>query len=390
MNPDAAARSPAPTEHADRLRLARTAGVGPITFGRLLQRFGSVAAAIDALPGLARDAGRATPPRIPSRGEAEREMAALHRMGGRFLFRGDPGYPRLLGLLRGAPTALAVLGDPAALEGRCVGVVGARNASANGRRMAELLAADLARAGLVVVSGLARGVDAAAHEGALRAGRTVAAIAGGLDRPYPPENGDLQRRIAEEGGAVVSEAPLGTAPQDRHFPRRNRIIAGLSLGVVVVEAAMHSGTLITATLALEAGREVFAVPGSPLDPRCRGANDLLRRGEAHLVEEAADVLRHLPAADFAADRSDSEAGLSEPRQGWEEMLDLLPDPTQVRAQLLELLSPTPSQVDDVLRRCQFCEPVARAALSELELAGRVEMLPGNRVALIGDEGSVPP
>jgi DNA processing protein len=288
-----AATPPPAAELLARLRLARTDSIGPVTFRRLLARHGNALAALAALPGIA--ARRGTRIALCPEADALREMAALHRLGGRFLFTGEAPYPPLLDLAEDAPPVLAVLGDPAALAGRAVALVGARNASAAGRRLAEELAEQLAAAGLVVVSGLARGIDAAAHLGALRRGRTVAAVAGGLDQPYPPDHAKLQDRIAAEGGAVVAEAPLGTAPLARHFPRRNRIVAGLSLGVVVVEAAPRSGSLITARLALEAGRELFAVPGSPLDPRCRGSNDLIRQG-AHLTESIADVLEHLPEA----------------------------------------------------------------------------------------------
>ena len=280
------------SEDLDRLRLARTEGVGPVTYRRLLRRYGSAAASLDALPGLARAGGRETGPAIPGRDDAERELELAGRARAALLFVDSPGYPKLLALLEDAPPVLAVQGRPDVLDRRAVAMVGSRNASANGQRLAESMAEGLAAAGLVVVSGLARGIDAAAHEGALRAGMTVACVAGGIDMPYPPEHADLQARIAR-GGAVVAEAPPGTAPQARHFPRRNRIIAGLSLGVVVVEAALRSGSLITVRHAQEAGREVFAVPGSPLDPRCRGANDLLRQG-ARLVETAADVLEDLP------------------------------------------------------------------------------------------------
>ena len=197
------------------------------------------------------------------------------------------------------------MGDAAALNRRAVALVGARNASTNGRHMADLLAYDLASSGLVVVSGMARGIDTAAHTGALRAGQTVAAIAGGIDTIYPAENAELQRRVAE-GGAVVAEAPFGTAPQARHFPRRNRVIAGLSLAVIVVEAAPKSGSLITARLAAEMGRDLFAVPGSPLDARCRGSNDLIRTG-AHLVESAADVIAFLPYLPIGARPGVAEA-----------------------------------------------------------------------------------
>lgn len=371
----------APAEALARLRLARTEGIGPLTARRLLERYGSARAAVAALPDLAARGGRAL--RLAPEAEAAREIEAVERLGGRFLFPGLPGYPPLLALLEDPPPVLAVLGDPAALTlPRAVALVGARNASAAGRRIAEDLAGALARAGIAVVSGLARGVDAAAHLGALRAGGvTVAAVAGGLDQPYPPEHAALQARIAAEGGAVVAEAPLGTAPQARHFPRRNRIVAGLALGVVVVEAAPRSGSLITARLALEAGRELFAVPGSPLDPRCRGSNDLIRQG-AHLTETAEDVLAHLP-------ESPHPSALFQPRPApaapGAEPEEPSPDPatTEDWQQVLELLGPTPVLVDEVLRRCHLSASAVQAILLDLELAGRVEMLPGNRVALAG-------
>ena len=358
----------------DRVRLSRTDGVGPITFRKLLARFATAAEALDALPALARAGGRATAPAIPAPSTIRREMESVTRLGGRMLVLGGPDYPPLLALLDGAPPVLSVLGDPAALSARAVAVVGARNASANGQRMAEILSADLALAGLIVVSGLARGIDAAAHTGALSTGRTVAAIAGGIDVPYPPENAALQRLVAE-GGAVVAEAPLGTAPQARHFPRRNRIIAGLSLGCVVIEAAPRSGSLITARIAQDEGREVFAVPGSPLDPRCRGSNDLLRSG-AWLVETAADVTANLPAAPGPA----RLRGLAEPPAPWPEPP---PDMNAARERLLPLLSHSPTPVDDLVRRCQLSASAVNAALLELEVAGRVEILPGHMVTLVG-------
>ena len=251
----AAKRKAASQDTIDLLRLIRTEGVGPVTFRRLLERFGSAAAALDALPGLTKTGGRETPPAIPDAGAAEREIERTAKLGGRLIFLGDPDYPPLLAMLDDAPACLAVLGDAGLLRAPAVAIVGGRNASANGQRMAETLSAALA-ATLVVVSGLARGIDAAAHKGAMTTGKTVAAIASGLDVTYPPGHEDLQRRIAE-AGAVVTEAPPGTEPQARHFPRRNRVIAGLSLGVVVVEAASRSGSLITASLAQDAGREIF-------------------------------------------------------------------------------------------------------------------------------------
>jgi len=377
-------------EAVDRLRLARAEGVGPVTYRRLLRRYGNPNAAISALPELARAGGRAASPSIPSRAAANRELEQLARLGGRMLFLGAPDYPPLLALLEDAPPALAVLGDVTALNARAVALVGGRNASANGQRIAEELADALATAGLLIVSGLARGVDAAAHQGALRGGRTVAAVAGGLDVPYPPEHALLQRQITEIG-AVVAEAPLGTAPQARHFPRRNRIIAGLSLGVVIVEAAPRSGSLITARLAQEAGREIFAVPGSPLDPRCRGSNDLIRQG-AYLTESAADVLDNLPdhpsregiqrSPLFARGRPPPV--LAEPPAPLEgpELSDA--DRATLRRQVTALLGPSPTSVDDLVRRCQMSAAAVLAALLELELAGRVETLPGNRVALIAE------
>jgi DNA processing protein len=367
----------------DRLRLARTEGVGPVTYRRLLDRYRSPAAALEALPGIARAAGRPDKP-IPSAAMIEDEIAGTERLGGRFLMPHMAAYPALLALLPDPPPALAVLGEAARLADRSVAIVGGRNASLNGQRIAAHLAADLVAAGITVVSGMARGIDAAAHEAVLAAdGRTVAAVAGGLDRPYPPQHAELQARIAT-AGAVVTEAPLGTEPQARHFPRRNRIIAGLSMGVVVAEAAPHSGSLITARLALEAGREVFAVPGSPLDPRCQGSNDLIRQG-AQLTETISDIMAHLPRSpeDFSQPPRSSE-GLAH----LAEELPLSPqEVSEIRASVLQLLSPAPTSVDDLLRHCQFTSQAALlAALLDLELGGVIESLPGNRVALIAQQG----
>ena len=364
-------------DDVDRLRLVRTEGVGPITYRRLLDRFRSPAEALDALPGLARAGGRAAPLRIPKPADAERELAKLAKFGARLVFLGSPDYPPLLAQTEAPPPAFAVRGNIAALTDRCVALVGARNASTNGKHMAELLAYDLASTGLVVVSGMARGIDTSAHTGALRAGMTVAAIAGGIDVAYPSENAALQDRVAESG-AVVAEAPFGTAPQARHFPRRNRVIAGLSMAVIVVEAAPRSGSLITARFAAEMGRELFAVPGSPLDPRCRGSNDLLRSG-AHLVESASDVLANLPEH-LVSPRQTSLAEVSEAGSRYEEAPV---DVDRARRLILENLSPDPTEVDDLVRRCQLSASAAVAALLELELGGRVEMLPGNKACLVG-------
>jgi DNA processing protein len=387
-------------EQIDRLRLARTEGVGPITYRKLMARFGTASAAIAGLPALAEAGGRGAPLVVAEPGAARRELDSLARMHARAVFIGDADYPPLLALLDDPPPVLAVLGGMDAFASRAVAIVGSRNASVNGRRMAESLAADLAGAGIAVVSGLARGIDAAAHLGALAGGgRTVACVAGGLDVPYPPEHAPLQARIAAEGGAVVSEAPLGTAPQSRHFPRRNRVIAGLSLGVVVVEAAPRSGSLTTARLAQDAHRELFAVPGSPLDPRCRGSNGLIRDG-AHLTEDAADVLQHLPdhpgrtglsRLPLFARGPSLPAGLEEPAEAVATAVEIDP-PTlgRAREEVISLLGPEATAIDDLLRRCQFSAPAVMSVLLELELAGRVEALPGGRVALLMEPGAATP
>lgn len=362
-----------PAETLARLRLARTEGIGPVTFRRLIARHGSARAALAALPGQAQRSGRVFSPPAPD--VAEREVAALARMGGEFLFLEAEGYPPLLALTEDAPPVLAVLGQTEVLRRRQVGVVGARAASAAGRRLAEELALGLCSAGIAVTSGLARGIDAAAHQGALAAqGRTVAVVAGGLDMPYPPENTALQARIVAEGGVVVSEAPLGTAPQARHFPRRNRIVAGLVLGLVVVEAAQRSGSLITARLALEAGRELFAVPGNPLDPRARGCNDLIRQG-AHLTETVEDVLANLPSQPLALPAFVLPAAL----HNISETAATPPAASDSPGQVLELIGSVPVAVDDLARRCQLSAPSVQAILLDLELSGLVETLPGNRV-----------
>jgi DNA processing protein len=363
------------------LRLARTENVGPVTFHQLLRHYGSATAALEALPGLARRGGRAPPLRLASVAQAERELAAHARLDARLIAWGEPDYPARLAALDDAPPLVTVKGDAARLAGPCVALVGARNASVNGRRFTESLARELGAAGFCVVSGLARGIDGAAHHGALETG-TVAVVAGGADVIYPPEHARLQAEIGARG-TVVAESPLGTEPHARHFPRRNRIISGLSLGVVVVEAAQKSGSLITARYAAEQGREVFAVPGSPLDPRCRGTNGLLRDG-AHLVEGVEDVvgvLRSLPGLGAPANRAASgppetvESAARSPAESAAGGLEA------ARAAVLEMLDPPPVAVDELVRRCHLSPAVLMTALLELELAGRVLRHPGNRVAL---------
>ncbi len=282
-------------ERLDWLRLIRSENIGPITFWQLLDRFGSAARALEALPDLAKRGGRAKPVRIMSEAKAVEEWERHDALGARLLALGDPDYPQALAAAHPPPPLLSVRSRTELFARPAIAIVGARNASALGRRLADTLARDLGEEGITIVSGLARGIDRAAHEGALHSG-TAAVLAGGIDHVYPPEHEDLAAAIAERG-LLISEMPFGFSPQARHFPRRNRIVSGLSLGVVVVEAATRSGSLITARMALEQGREVFAVPGSPLDPRARGSNSLLRQG-AVLTECAEDVLTVIrPMAD---------------------------------------------------------------------------------------------
>ena len=257
-------------ERVDWLRLIRSENVGPVTFWHLLRYYGSAGAALDALPELSRKGGRKKPVRIQSIAAAETEMGANRKAGARLVAAQEPAYPFRLAETEDAPPVLSVRGDPGLCNAPVVGIVGARNASSNGKRFARTVAQDLGKAGVVVASGLARGIDAAAHAGALETG-TVAVVAGGIDVCYPPEHEGLMAEIAARG-AILAEQPIGTKPQGRHFPRRNRVISGVSSGVLVVEAAVRSGSLITARLAGEQGRDVFAVPGSPLDPRCKGTN----------------------------------------------------------------------------------------------------------------------
>ncbi|WP_394356009.1 DNA-processing protein DprA [Brytella acorum] len=377
------------SDRIDLIRLARTDGIGPVNFRRLLARHGNARAALDALPHDVARAGRQAL-HVPTIVHIEDEIAATARLGGRLIVWGDPDYPALLSDINDAPPVLSVMGNAALLSTPGIGIVGARNASAAGIRMSEALAAGLAGAGLCVVSGLARGIDAAAHRASLHAGLTVAAIAGGLDRVYPSEHAALQAEIAEKG-CLVTEAPLGTTPQSRHFPRRNRLIAGITLGSVIVEAAFHSGTLITARLAQSYGRELFAVPGSPLDPRSRGSNALLRDG-AILTETVSDILAHLPGHGVS--------GLSRPSNGpaphapytvasltpaRKPPPDRPPPSEKALEHVRELLSPTPIPVDDIVSRCQFSVSVVVAALSELELGGFAALLPGGQVVSLPQE-----
>jgi DNA processing protein len=358
-------------ERIARLRLIRTPRIGPVAYHHLLQRFGSGAAALSALPDLARRGGGAQLEAASAAG-AEAELERLDRLGARCLFRGTAGYPRLLDRIEAAPPMLSIKGDPALLDRRAVAMVGARNASGAAIRFARMLAHELAEAGWLVVSGLARGIDTAAHLGSIHAG-TAAVIAGGIDVVYPPENDALQRDIAERG-LLIAEQPPRTEPRARHFPYRNRIIAGLGLGTVVVEAAPKSGSLITARLAAEFGREVMAVPGSPLDPRAQGCNLLIREG-ATLVQSAADVAEALsPIGGVAARASEPFATVPETADADD----------RARQAIAGLLGPVPLPVDELVRQSGIAAGIVQMALLELELAGRLERHAGGRVSRPAD------
>jgi DNA processing protein len=356
-------------ELVDRLRLVRSPGIGPVTYRQLIRRFGNPAAALAAIPELARRGGGKAPA-LRIRADAEREISKVEKLGARFLMLGQGLYPRLLAELEDAPPLLIAKGNLNLLDKSAVAIVGARNASAAACRFARGLASDLGHVGLVVVSGLARGVDSAAHDGALETG-TVGVIAGGIDIFYPPENEKRQRDLFERG-LVLAEMPPGTEPHARHFPYRNRIIAGLSAGAVLVEAAPRSGSLITARLAAEAGREVMAVPGSPLDPRAQGCNQLIRDG-ATLVQSAADVVEALrPIEPRVRSRpSQYEDPAPEPMNGSDNALGIVE----------ALLGPSPVPVDEIIRLSGASSGAVQMALLELDLAGRLDRHAGNRVSL---------
>lgn len=359
-------------ERCDWLRLSRTENVGPITFRQLLRRFGSARGALDVLPAMAQRGGKKNF-KSPSAAEINDEIAKTYKLGAKIIAWCEPDYPEALAAIEDAPPLITTRGHTHLLHKRCIGIVGARNASLNGRKMAETLARGLGQQDIVIASGLARGIDTAAHQASLTTG-TVAVVAGGVDVVYPQDNQALYDQIAASG-CIVSDMPLGIEPFAKLFPRRNRIISGLSLGIVVVEAALQSGSLITARMALDQGREVFAVPGSPLDPRCNGTNDLIRQG-AVLTEKAADILTHIHALPRL---------LAEPPGDGFDGTPPLAEATLIaaREEILEHLSPAPILIDELLRHCPLPQPLILTVLLELELAGQVERQAGNKVALVG-------
>jgi DNA processing protein len=357
-------------ERIDWLRLIRSDNVGPRTFRSLVRHFGSARAALERLPDLARRGGAAKSQRICSEADARTELERSEKLGVHLITSSEPGYPPRLAELDDAPPMLGVRGARETLMRPMIAIVGSRNASAAGLKFAGLLARDLNDAGFVVASGLARGIDQAAHRASIDGG-TVAMLAGGHDKIYPPEHADLLEAILTSG-AAISEMPLGHGPRAHDFPRRNRLISGASLGVVVVEAALRSGSLITARLANEQGREVFAVPGSPLDPRAAGTNGLIKQG-ATLITEAADVVQAVEpimGPPVISLREDDD----EP---------LVPDPdASERARVVNLLGPSPVLLDDLIRLSGASAAVVRTVLLELELAGRLERHGGSLISLL--------
>jgi DNA processing protein len=359
-------------QRLDWLRLIRSQNVGPRTFRALVNHFGGAHAAIEALPGLARRGGSASP-QIYSRDEALHEINVAHKLGARFVAAGEADYPRRLQMIDDAPPLITLRGHAAVLSMPLVAIVGSRNASAAGAKITQRLVHGLAESGFAIVSGLARGIDAAAHRASLETG-TIGVLAGGQDRVYPPEHEELLEAILP-AGVALSEMPMGWEPRARDFPRRNRLISGLSLGVVIVEAAKRSGSLITARLALEQGREVFAVPGSPLDPRAEGTNGLIKQG-ATPVTEAADittVLQPIMGVEVPAREPEREEIEREP------LTEPAPDE---RSRIVALLSPTPVSIDDLIRLSRSSPRVVRMVLLELEIAGRLERHGGSLVSLL--------
>ncbi len=361
----------------DALRLIRSENVGPVTFFQLVSYYGNARNALNAIPELAKRGGSKRPIKASSLADAEKELEAIEKYGARLVLYGQPDYPQALTAIHDAPPVITVFGHSTVWQNRAtIGMVGARNASANGCAFARKIATELGQQNYCVASGLARGIDTAAHLGSLATG-TVAVIAGGINNIYPPENDKLYKQIAESG-AIIAEAPFGTSPMARHFPARNRIIAGMSSGVVVVEASQKSGSLITAHYALDYHRDVFAAPGSPLDPRCKGSNDLIRNG-ATLTESIHDILQNLQPVEIPPLRENASGGFKEaPATTNEQALET------IRALLLEKLGAEPVLLDELLIQCDTTPSLLYRILLELELAGRLQRHSGGRVSLLLD------
>lgn len=355
------------------LRLIRSENVGPSTFLELIKRYGTATRALDALPELAAR-GRGRQIRIASQEDAERELHHLHQIKARVICLGEPDYPPALRAADAPPPVLTVMGNSQILLRNSVAVVGSRNASLSGKKLTRQFATALADAGYVITSGMARGIDTQAHLAALKQG-TIAVFAGGIDRIYPPENQQLAQDIVSTGGTLLTEMPPGWQPRAQDFPRRNRIVAGIALGLLVVEAARRSGSLISARLANEMGRQVFAIPGSPLDPRSEGANALIKQG-AQLVTSADDILTALEPV--ARSPIQSPYSLDEGKRG--DFAD--PPDDSERQRFIEALSHSPTDIDELIRYTGLNSGTIQMIILELELAGRLERHRGNRISLI--------
>jgi len=362
-------------EKKARLRLIRSENVGPITFNQLLLRFGSAEKALEEIPKLAENGGFKRKLKVCTEKAAIEEASKLRDIGGKFIHKGEAEYPALLTTMDDAPPILSILGNSNLLTKQSLAIVGARNASTNAKRMAQQFSEKLGQHNMVVTSGLARGIDTFAHNGALQSG-TIAVVAGGADIIYPKENTSLYEEIIKLG-AVISEMPFGTKPQARHFPRRNRIISGVSWGLLVVEAALKSGSLITARYAADQGREVFALPGSPLDSRCKGTNDLIRNG-AHLCENIDDILNIFNfQSPHQLSEDEYKVEFTSPVEDINEN-----EIAKNRNKVIEAIGHSPVSIDDIIRQLALPTSIIWVILIELELAGRLERLPSGRVALI--------
>ena len=358
------------------LRLIRSDNVGPATFRDLINHFGSAETALEALPELSRRGGSTRSVRVASREETLAELDFAQRFGAGFIGIGEPGYPQALRQVEGAPPLIAVKGNASVLRQPAIGMVGARNCSVSGAKFAAMLAREIGRAGYSIVSGFARGIDTAAHRASIATG-TIGVLAGGLDKPYPPENEPLVVEMLRENGLLISEMPFGWEPRARDFPRRTRLIAGIGLGLVVIEAAARSGSLITARYAGNFGRLVFAVPGSPLDPRSEGANGLIKDG-ASLITGANDIIEAMAPV--------SRIDLFSPQQLSEPIYEddkpmALPPSERERDLIVSALGPTPAEIDDIIRHTGLPAQSVYLVLLELDLAGRLHRHAGGMVSI---------
>jgi DNA processing protein len=363
------------------LRLIRSQNVGPATFRDLISHYGTAAAALEALPELAKRGGAAARIKICPIEDAERELIKCESVGARFIAIGEPDYPPILRNADQSPPLLSVIGSSQTLKRKCISIVGSRNASISGMKLTQRFSAELGEHGYVICSGLARGIDTAAHKAAIKNG-TIAVLAGGVDHIFPDENINLAKAIVDNGGALLSEMPIGWQPRAKDFPRRNRIVTGLAQGLVVIEAAKRSGSLISARLANEMGRIVLAVPGSPLDPRSEGTNGLIKQG-ATLVTTSDDILEALlpldeDTSDFVYDISEEKDELPFEENG--QRADQTDD--ALRSAIISALGPSPVEIDDIVRFTEANISQVQLVLMELDLAGRLERHIGNRVSLV--------